>query len=152
LATHISRLNKGTPKSHHCQPEACLSIRQRSKNEENLCCCHRKKHKNQKSNRGGMKSANDQTKNGHGKQQRHSSDWQRRTRLPPKTPQPIQNHRGQGQMQTLHLFSCAALVTDRGALPKELSRQEREAMLYWIARKKIAEEATFAQEKKATCT
>jgi ribonuclease HI len=35
-----------------------------------------------------------------------------------------------------HLLSCAALQIDRDALPEELSRPEKEAILYWIARKK----------------
>ncbi|XP_059477948.1 uncharacterized protein LOC132198144 [Neocloeon triangulifer] len=35
-----------------------------------------------------------------------------------------------------HLFRCAALKSDIDSLPKDLSRTEKEAILYWIARKR----------------
>jgi hypothetical protein len=45
-----------------------------------------------------------------------------------------------------HLFRCTALKFDIDSLLDNLSRTEKEAILYWIAKK--AEEAVLAQEKK----
>jgi hypothetical protein len=35
-----------------------------------------------------------------------------------------------------HLFKCAALKSEVDSLPDNLSRQQEEAIIYWIARKK----------------
>jgi hypothetical protein len=36
-----------------------------------------------------------------------------------------------------HLFRCAALISEVESLPDNLSRQEKEAIIYWIAKKKL---------------
>jgi hypothetical protein len=47
-----------------------------------------------------------------------------------------------GVQDRAHFFSCAALSQERDSLPDDLSRQEKEAHLYWIARKRNGQQPT----------
>jgi ribonuclease HI len=47
-----------------------------------------------------------------------------------------------GVQDRAHLFSCAALSQERDSLLDDLSRQEKEAHLYWIARKRNGQQPT----------